>query len=81
MNRAFDRVHTVNITYRTVQSMSNVRAVRESTYEIRVDGQVFVGVYEKQNVTNVRLEIRKKSAGREPNFMPNIRGQTHTEYG
>lgn len=51
-------VHTLNITYRTVQNINTVRARRESTYKIRVDGQVFVGVYEKENVTNVSLENR-----------------------
>lgn len=61
MNRAFDWVHTLNITYRTAQNINNVQAMRESTYEIRVDGQVFVGVYEEENVTNICLENRKQS--------------------
>lgn len=33
----------------------------ESTYEIRVDGQVFVGIYEKENVTDVSLENGKNT--------------------
>lgn len=60
MKRAFDRIHTLNIIYKTVQNRNNEQAVRESTYEIRVDRQVFVGVYEKKNVTNVSLQNREK---------------------
>lgn len=60
MNRDFDGIHTLNIAYRTVQNINNAQAGREGTYEIRVDGQVFVGVYEEENVTNVSLRNRKK---------------------
>lgn len=56
MHRAFYGVHTLNITYRTVLNMNYVQAMKESTYEIRVDRQVFVRVYEKENVTNVCLK-------------------------
>lgn len=56
-----------------------MQVVRESTYEIRVDGQVFVRVYVEQNVTNVSLENRKEKAIQETNTMPNRRETKQTQ--
>lgn len=78
MHSTFDRMHTLNMIYKTVQNINNVPAMTESTYEIRVDGQVFVGIYEKENVTDVSLENGKKNAVHGTSSMPNKREKLHT---